>query len=69
MAPTYQQIMDTKDWINKQLSNIEPKSDLLFVIPEMSSHYFKSAETTEFDISTHQSPGFYKSITRSNASE
>ena len=30
--------------------------------PEMSSHYFKNAETADFFITIHQSPGLYKSI-------
>ena len=62
LSSTYQQVCFTIDWVNEQLVNVEPKCALLYVEPEMSSHYFKTAETAEFYISSHQSPGFYKSI-------
>ena len=48
LGSTYQQVCNTINWLNEQMINIEPRCLLVYIEPEMSSHYFRNAETTDF---------------------
>ena len=60
LGSSYQQICDSINWLNEQMTKIEPRCLLFFIEPEMSSHYFRNAVVPDFFVTVHQSPGFFK---------
>ena len=60
LGSTYQQVCNTINWLNEQMINIEPRCLLVYIEPEMSSHYFRNAETTDFFYNSASKPCFFQ---------